>query len=567
MAKDETLRIIIKNVIEDEERVKKLAKTYQTSASTIRKAEGRVRAAQAQTEKQIDKKMNAIRREELELKRSMEQGRKNLIKRQKEKSLIAKRELEKRRAIFNKKEKELAAVEKKRILRAERIRNEAVSSVTTMRQVGSATERVTTTYNKFGKQLKKTRATIKGTFQMWALSIMFFGMLLQRTFDRIIRSGLDMLKSLAKGSTEQSRALAALEAHWTFLKFTIGNAIMTALLPLMPLILNIISRIRDWIEKHPKLTAAIILLSFVIGILLFAFGSLFLAEQGFVMMVGFLKDAINGLISLFTFLMSPIGLIILALLALAVAWETNFLGIRDKTAAFVMWFLQNVWMRGLRTVFIAIIKSLQRMWIQFKTNFQNIYDFSKVIWNGIKWIIGSAWNGIISILETGVNAAITLLRPFIDIYDKLAETFGWTKIMLDNVDFSGARIEVSGYAGMVEDSLKRITDRSRRAMEEIRALWTSGWDWGKLTAKQIEEIGKKIKEFSIIETIMEKLSGLGEDLLGGISPSTPTETSTSKTTVVNNEININVEGEDGRNTAERMWEMLEPYMSSTQGVV
>ncbi|MAH49943.1 hypothetical protein CMI37_29260 [Candidatus Pacearchaeota archaeon] len=120
------------------------------------------------------------------------------------------------------------------------------------------------------------------TFSGWALSLLFFGMLIFRVFSSIAKTGLKTFKDIMGAQSAQVRGLARLEAGWTFLKFSIGNAIATALLPLIPAIIDVISRIAEWINANPKLTAKIIGWGIAIGVALFVIGSLVLGIKALI---------------------------------------------------------------------------------------------------------------------------------------------------------------------------------------------------------------------------------------------------------------------------------------------
>jgi hypothetical protein len=147
------------------------------------------------------------------------------------------------------------------------------------------------------RSINKAVTNFGKKFTMWALSTMFFGMLLQRTFMNIGKTALKTFKDIAGASSMQVQGLARLEAAWTFLKFSVGNALATALLPLIPAILRIVTTVSDWVNKNPELTAGIIGLGVALGSLLFVGSSLFLGMQGLAGLWGFLSKAIGPLVA------------------------------------------------------------------------------------------------------------------------------------------------------------------------------------------------------------------------------------------------------------------------------
>lgn len=153
--------------------------------------------------------------------------------------------------------------------------------------------------NKAGRVFDKLTGRIRGTekamesakkmthrFQMEMLSILFFGMFLQRVFLGIMRSAVTSFTKIMESNNILGTAVQRLGVHFEFLKFTIGSAINTALEPFLPLIINIIKGITEWVQKHPKLTTAIITFGLALG--------------GAMMIFAIFKLGFDGILALFT---------------------------------------------------------------------------------------------------------------------------------------------------------------------------------------------------------------------------------------------------------------------------
>lgn len=112
---------------------------------------------------------------------------------------------------------------------------------------------------------------------------------------------------------------------------------------LLPTAIDLISKLRDlvdWVnglsEDQKKLIIVIAAVVAAIGPLLLVLGTLVSGISAVITIVGALGTAL-------TFLMAnPISLLIIAIVALYVAWRTNFLGIRDITDKIVNWF-KDLW--------------------------------------------------------------------------------------------------------------------------------------------------------------------------------------------------------------------------------
>jgi len=139
-----------------------------------------------------------------------------------------------------------------------------------------------TAFMNIGRHAEKMRQS----FDMSALSIMFFGMAIQRLFMGLIKMGVGTFKELTKGNTEASSAISHLEANFQLLKFTIGDAIMEALMPFMDDIVKMVTKVSDWITENKKLVGWIVIVGTVIGTLLFVMGTLILGFGGVITYLG-----------------------------------------------------------------------------------------------------------------------------------------------------------------------------------------------------------------------------------------------------------------------------------------
>lgn len=185
-------------------------------------------------------------------------------------------------------------------------------SIKTMRGGVEKTTQSMTGLTAKGKKINQTlTSTAIGItrFKMHLLSVMFFGMLIQRTFSRILRSAVTAFTKIMESSGFLGTSIQRLGVQFEYLKFIIGSALNTVLEPLMPTILGLIDAFTEFTQKHPGLISWIILLSLAVGTLLFLFGTLGLGIGGLTKAFPFLKVAISALLS-------PLGLIVLAFLLL-----------------------------------------------------------------------------------------------------------------------------------------------------------------------------------------------------------------------------------------------------------
>lgn len=245
----------------------------------------------------------------------------------------------------------------------------------TLHDFGTKQKEVSTVFDKTNRAISRQTKEISGLrkrFQMQYLSVLFFGMAIQRVFMGIMRSSTQAFLKMTEGQTEAGQALNALSAGIEYLKFSIGDALGAFLMPFLPTILDIVEGFSDWVSQNRDLVASIIILAAAFGTLLFFAATLKLGLAGLSMIFGvsglmgsigafktFLTVTfipyismiytwlttlvIPGIVgavstgvatistSLLTLLANPITWLIVGIVALYFAWETNFLGIKEIT--------------------------------------------------------------------------------------------------------------------------------------------------------------------------------------------------------------------------------------------
>ena len=103
------------------------------------------------------------------------------------------------------------------------------------------------------KQAKPKKSLFDFSRSMGALSILFAAQAISMALQRMATLSVQSFMKITQGQTEAGKGMTALAANMEYLKFTFGNAIATALLPFIPAITNIIQKVGDFIQKHPKL--------------------------------------------------------------------------------------------------------------------------------------------------------------------------------------------------------------------------------------------------------------------------------------------------------------------------
>ncbi len=307
--------------------------------------------------------------------------------------------------------------------------------------------------NRFGSPLKQLQfrfAALQArmrlfaqSFSMWALGVMFFGMLIQRTFTNIATSGVKAFKDLTDSSSLLTQNLSKLEAGWTFLKWSIGNAIATALLPLTPAIMAIILAISEWINKNPELAGNLVMLGILVGGVTFLFGALFLG----------IKAVAQAFIWLFTtqpgLIFTGISIAVLSLLALYTILINDTISLKDKlvgaftlisAAVFGVAIAFGAWPIAILAALLTMLGGLFLFWDEFA----RLLGRASIAWEIMVW----EWRLSLT------NALIDMLSKVVEFFDKIPT--GVKMLMgIDDVA-SGALSWLEGGAGLISDEISRL---------------------------------------------------------------------------------------------------------------
>ncbi len=190
-----------------------------------------------------------------------------------------------------------------------------------MKKIGSVTQTTSNVARTASSKFKRLNSAIQKLSQgitRGALGIMFMGMAMKRAFEGMARGALTSFNKIMESSDMMGTAIQVLGVHWEFLKFTIGSIINRVLEPMLPTIIEIMNKIRNWANEHPKLVFWVITLGIVLGTLFMVFGQVTLGIFSMVSLLSMLGIQLTGVgAALSTFLLNPVTLIIAAFLLLA----------------------------------------------------------------------------------------------------------------------------------------------------------------------------------------------------------------------------------------------------------
>ena len=134
----------------------------------------------------------------------------------------------------------------------------------------------------------------------------------------------------------ESGAASISEIKNTFLNFSseVGAQLAPMIKELLGQITEVVKKITEWAKENPKLFESIVKVAAIIGAVAAVGGPILMAVAAF-----------GGVATAITAIISPVGLVVAAVIGLGVAWKTNFLGIRDMTKGvidFVKGFIERL---------------------------------------------------------------------------------------------------------------------------------------------------------------------------------------------------------------------------------
>lgn len=273
--------------------------------------------------------------------------------------------------------------------------------------------------SKLSNLQKKTKALQGAMFGM-GLSFLFTGMAIKRVMDGIRRSSMDTFMKITQGQTEAGVAMGTLRANFEYLKYTVGQAISQALMPLIPKIVKIITVVRDWISDHPKLTTAILIFVTALALVMMIGGQLILFLLGFISFIQIIIAAV-------TFLAGIISLPFVLVAAAIVAVIAVIIGL-------IIYFREDIW------------NAIKWVWDKMTDFFSWIWDKLKSVGSSIKYFFVNVAKGI---WDTIMNAAAAVVNGAIWVINKMIRQINRVPFVhfdyIDNVDFT--KESASGSSG------------------------------------------------------------------------------------------------------------------------
>lgn len=324
----------------------------------------------------------------------------------------------------------------------------------------------------------RTLADLGGAYGQMGLSALTAGISMEEMQARMNES--------ADAATVADARMDTFSGRMESLKGSVETLMIEALTPLMenvlqPLIeriIEVVNGITDWVRQNPELAGQIAMIA----------GALALAGP-VLMAVGTVLGVIGSAIA---FILSPIGLLIAGVVALGVAFATNFGGIRDLVMPIIQQFITligGVWAAvqpGLQAIFNwfvteglprihsflseVVIPAVQRfldlllgLWTQIQPGLQAFFNW--VVTDGLP-TIANVWD---TILRPAIETVIDILATIWEIIGPaLADVFNWFMVhgLPAITDFIN-NIVIPIIQGLV-DFLRGIWDMVRPQLNQLK---------------------------------------------------------------------------------------------------
>lgn len=286
-----------------------------------------------------------------------------------------------------------------------------------------------------------------------------------------------------------------LSGQLTILKSTIEGISISfgeIMLPVIKAIVSGLQSFATWLNNTSETTKRVIA---VIATVVATLGPALLIGSKLISGITKLMPLISGLGSALTFLTSPIGIVIAAVAALALAWATDFGGIRDKTKEImgsikdiitsIVEAIKYAWdnnIGGMRTIVETVFAAIELIVKTALNVISGIFEMFaglftgdwKRFWNGLKTVLKSILDAIKKVIQgffdwigNGIKSAIEKLKS---LGGKSAETQAERK---SGNKTSGNKRKVKGYANGLEyvpyDGFPAILHKGERVLTKTEA--------------------------------------------------------------------------------------------------
>lgn len=253
---------------------------------------------------------------------------------------------------------------------------------------------------------------------------------LQEGLAQNLRETTDTLSGVDAATAKAQRSLGEVFE-------SLGKSFAPAISKLSDAISPFLNRLADWIAANPKLTTTIVVITGAIFAFLAVVGTIGLVLPAIITGFSALATVVGVLATAFTFLMGPIGLIILAIAALVAVGVLIYKN-WDEISAFAL----QAW-TGIKDAVVSAMQAVADFLVQIWEGIKAAF------WTGINFIVG-LWAMILDFLFPGWSEKLTQIwAKAVEIWALISSAF--------STAFEAIRGTFTGW------------------MDSIKEAWTTMW--------------------------------------------------------------------------------------------
>ena len=317
----------------------------------------------------------------------------------------------------------------------------------------------------FNQTQKLNTALGRSPFPAWALSIMFFGMALQRTFNRIWQSSTRAFQEVMGSVDGTVTQFTVLQGTTKWLGFVVGQALE----PIAGWLIPIIERVASWVEQNEGLTRGLFIAGMAVGGLLLLLGFLVTSFVGLKAAVISTTNALAGLkLVQWSTGIAAITTSIKAATTASIAFLAVWGPVIGITAGIIG--VGSIITSMIRQMggFFEFVKSVLRGALRLiSVVFSGLVAFVMELWNALKWV----YNQIIQGLENAMNKATIIINKVVNGINRV---FGTSIGNLNRINLSGAMAEVNkfgdSFIGTYSDMMNKYFEWENKVLSPDRGF-------------------------------------------------------------------------------------------------
>lgn len=305
-----------------------------------------------------------------------------------------------------------------------------------------------------GRMIEIQRGILQG-----GLSIMFFGMMMKNFFQDIAISSLTTFNKLNADTMAANNTMNRLSAAIEGVRYAIGDAISSALEPMEGTLMNIIDKVIDFVDTHPKLITWGLAIGLIVGTVMMLVGQISLLIIGLAATkLAFAGAGAAGVAS--GTATSASWMLVAGKIALVIGLFLSVFKLLQNDKTFVNFF---------SNIIVLIAKSLASgLWAMnaFVTTLKNsvIIAFKALVY-GIKWVF-----------QEGINLVINGINVLIRGYNNIAGKLGLKSIgQIGKVDFTKGGLDISTETEAIKNAWsKEEFNKWMAAAENVGNMFKQG---------------------------------------------------------------------------------------------